>query len=72
MKCTKLLSKPRTNFWWSLKCTKLVMDEMHEISQFLAEFEKEYCRICVTSEIHVDVVVLVVWVVRVCLAVWYV
>ena len=45
---------------------------MHEISQFLAEFEKEYCRICVTSEIHVDVVALVVWVVRVCLAVWYV
>ena len=72
MKCTKLLSKPRTNFWWSLKCTKLVMDEMHETSQFLAEFEKEYCRIWVTSEIHVDVVVLVVWVVRVCLAVWYV
>ena len=29
-------------------------------------------KLCVTSEIHVDVVVLVVRVVRVCLAVWYV
>ena len=29
-------------------------------------------KLCVTSEIHIDVVVLVVRVVRVCLPVWYV
>ena len=80
MKCTKLLSKPSTDFWGSVKCTKFVMDEMYEIGQFLAEFKYEYCRICVvsvvrvlvSSEIDVDVVVLVVRVVRVCLVVWYV
>ena len=82
MKYTKLLSKSSTDFWVSVKCTKFVMDEMYEIGIFLAEFEYEYCRICVvsvvraqilvTSEIHVDDVVLVVWVVRVCLVVWYV
>ena len=49
MKCTKLLSKPSTDFWGSVKCTKFVMDEMYEIGQFLAEFKYEYCRICVVS-----------------------
>ena len=27
MKCMKLLSKPSTNYWGSMKCTKFVMDE---------------------------------------------
>ena len=49
MKCSKLLSKPSTDFWGSVKCTKFVMDEMYEIGQVFAVFEYEYCRICVAS-----------------------
>ena len=52
MKCTKLLSKPSADFWGSVRCTKFVMDEMYEIGQFLAEFEYEYCRICVVSVVR--------------------
>ena len=52
MKRTKLLSKPRVDFWGSMKRTKLVMDEMYKIGQFLAEFEYEYCRICVVSVVR--------------------
>ena len=49
---TKLLSKPSTDFWGSVKYTKFVMDEMYEIGQFLVEFEYEYCRICVVSVVR--------------------
>ena len=52
MKCTKLLSKPGTDFWGSVKCTKFVMDEMNEIGLFLAEFEYEYWKICVVSDVR--------------------
>ena len=52
MKCTKLLSKRSTDFWGSVECTKFVMDEMYEIGKFLAEFEYEYCRICVVSVVR--------------------
>ena len=52
MKCTKLLNKPSTDFWGSVKCTELVMVEMYEFGQFLAEFEYEYCRICVVSVVR--------------------
>ena len=44
MKCTKLVSKPSTDFWGSVEFTQFVMNEMYEIGQFL-EFEYEYCRI---------------------------
>ena len=50
------------NFWQSLN---------KDTGEFALSQLQEY-KICVTSEIHVDVVVLVVLVVRVCLAVWYV
>ena len=52
MKCTKLLNKPSTCFWESVKCTKLVMVEIYETGQFLAEFEYEYCRIRVVSVVR--------------------
>ena len=49
------------------------MDEMYQISRFIAKFDYEYSSICVvsiataqalvSSETHVDVVVLIVWVV---------
>ena len=52
MKRTKLLNKPSADFLGSVKCTKLVMVEMYEIGQFLAEFEYEYCRICVVSVVR--------------------
>ena len=56
MKCTKLVSKPSTDFWGSLKCTQFVMDEMYEIGQFL-EFEYEYCRIYLSCK-SINVVLL--------------
>ena len=59
MKCMKLLSKLSTEFWGSMKCTKFVMDGMYKISQFLAEFEYEYCKIWLFG-------------LGVCLVVWYV
>ena len=49
MKCTNLLSKPITEFWGSIKCTKLVIDEMYEIGWSIAKFEYEYSRICIIS-----------------------
>ena len=52
MECMKLLSKPSTRFWGSMKCTKLVMDEMYEIGRFIANFEYEYSRICVVSVVR--------------------
>ena len=52
MKCTKLLSNPSTDFWGSVKSAKFMIDEMSEIGQFLAEFEYEYCRICVVSVVR--------------------
>ena len=52
MKCTKLLSKPRTGLWGSMKCTKLVMDEMYEIGRFIGKFDYEYSRICVVSVVR--------------------
>ena len=52
MKCTKLLNKPSTDFEGSVECPNFVMDEMYEIGQFLAEFEYEYCRICVVSVVR--------------------
>ena len=57
MKCMK-----SANFWQSLN---------KDTGEFALSQLQEY-KICVTSEIHVDVVVVVVLVVRVCLAVWYV
>ena len=52
MKCTKLVSKPSKDFWVSVKYTKFVMDEMYEISQFSAEFEYKYCKICIVSVVR--------------------
>ena len=52
MKYTEVLSNPRTDFWRSEKSAKFVMGEMYEISQFLEEFEYEYCRICVVSVVR--------------------
>ena len=52
MKCTKLLSKPSTDFWGSVKRTKLVMDKMYEIGQFPVEFEYEYCRTWAVSVVR--------------------
>ena len=52
MKCTKLLSKPSTDFWGSVKCTKFVMDEMYEMDQFLSELQYECSRICVVSVVR--------------------
>ena len=52
MECTKLLSKPSADIWGSMKCTKLVMDEMYEIGRFIAKFEYEYSRICVVSVVR--------------------
>ena len=43
----EIAQQVKHRFWRSVKCTKFVMDEMYEIGQFLAEFEYEYCRICV-------------------------
>ena len=50
MKCTKMLSKPSAGFWGSIKCAKLVMDEMYEIDWFNAKFE--YSRIFVVSVVR--------------------
>ena len=49
MKYTKLLSKPSTGFWGSMKCVKLVMDEVYKIGGLIAKFEYEYSRIYVGS-----------------------
>ena len=49
MKYTKLLNKPSTGFWGSMKCIKLVMDEVYKIGGLIAKFEYEYSRICVGS-----------------------
>ena len=54
MKCTKFLSKPSTGFWGSMKCTKLVMDEMYKIGRFIANFQYEYSRICVVLVVDDD------------------
>ena len=45
----KIAQQAKYRFLGSVKCTKFVMDEMYEIGIFLAEFEYEYCRICVVS-----------------------
>ena len=67
---------------YKMKRTKLVMDEMHKLANFLrslnmntAEFAPSQLyehKLCVTSASHADVVALVVRVVCVCLLVWYV
>ena len=43
MKCMKLLSKPGTDFWGPTKCTKLMMDEMYEISCKIRLASTNYC-----------------------------
>ena len=43
MKCTKLLSKRDTDFWWLIKCTKLVMGEMCEISCKIIKTSTDIC-----------------------------
>ena len=75
MKCTKLLNKPSTDFGGSVECPNFVMDECTKSANFLQSLnmntaESTLCqlkerKLCVTSETHVDVVVLVVQFVRV-------
>ena len=48
----EITQQAKYRFLGSVKCTKFVMDEMYEIGQFLAEFEYEYCRICVVSVVR--------------------
>ena len=48
----EIAHQTKYRFLGSVKCRKLVMDEMYEIGQFLAEFEYEYCRICVVSVVR--------------------
>ena len=45
-------SKPSTDFWGSVRCTKFVMDEMYEMDQFLSELQYECSRICVVSVVR--------------------
>ena len=81
MNCTKLFIKPRTGFFGIDEMYNLVMDEMYEISwiwifwiwiwtEFALSQLLEHKPCC--GETHVDVVVLVVWVVFVWFVVWYV
>ena len=48
----EIAQRAKYRFLGSVKCTKFVMDETYEIGQFLAEFEYEYCRICVVSVVR--------------------
>ena len=48
----EIAQQAKYRFWRSGKCTKLVVDEMYEIGQFLTKFEYEYCRICVVSVVR--------------------
>ena len=43
MKCTKLLSQSSTEFWGSMKCTRLVMDEMYEIRHKIRKASTDCC-----------------------------
>ena len=76
MKCTNLLSKPITEFWGSIKCTKLVIDEMYEIGWSIAKFEYEYSRICIISVVRAFLLVVkptlmwLFWLFELCFYVW--
>ena len=49
MKCTKLFIKPSADIWGSMKCAKLVIDEINGICHFIAKFEYEYSSTCVLA-----------------------
>ena len=60
--------------WWWMKCTKFV-DWLRSLNMNIPKFkllQLQEHKLCVSSETHVDVVVLVVRVAFVCLFVWYI
>ena len=45
----EIAQQPKYKILGSIKCKKFVMDEMYQISWFIAKFEYEYSSICVAS-----------------------